>query len=447
MTKLQRYKTGQIIELIETISHGGQGEIWKTNKNGFVAKIYSSVDSILVEKLQVMVDNPPEDTMRKKGHVSIAWPEDLLRDSNEKFVGFIMPEIGNGQTLINVYNPSQRENVAPGFNWLYLHITALNVAIIIEAIHAKNYIVGDIKPENLLVNSRALVSIVDTDSFQIRHPQIKKNCPSSVSFQIRHPQIEKIYRCPVGSEEYTPPELIGKDFKTIDRLEIHDCFGLGVIIYHLLFGYHPYDGIDKSGGKPTNLNERISKTSWPHAPNSPISPSMISIPLDIVHPKIQTCFHRCFTVGSENPHLRPSAKEWRDALEVAIADLTDCSNETGHQYAKTYGKCYWCERKLEIGGYDIFPTVPDSSKYTVTAFRASLKVNQSTPLADQPKTSVTLQPPRKVYPREPIKKHSSPIVQWITVTAVTLASLVGIPPIRENITLPVINRLIQIIHK
>jgi DNA-binding helix-hairpin-helix protein with protein kinase domain len=430
MAQLQTDKKGQIIELIETINHGGQGDIWKTSKNGFVAKMYYSVDAMLVEKLQVMVDYPPEDPMRKKGHVSIAWPEDLLRDSNGKFVGFIMPKIGNGQTLINVYNPSQRENVAPGFNWLYLHITALNVAIIIEAIHAKNYIVGDLKPENLLVNPKALVSIVDTDSFQIRHPQTQKSYP-----------------CTVGSEEYTPPELIGKDFKTIDRLEIHDRFGLGVIIYHLLFGYHPYDGIDKSGGKPTNLNERISKTSWPHAPNSPISPSMISIPLDIVHPKIKTCFHRCFTVGSENPHLRPSAKEWRDALEVAISDLTDCPNEAGHQYAKTYGKCYWCERKLQMKGYDIFPSVPDSSKYTVVAFRASLKVNQSTPLADQPKTSVTLQHPRKVYPREPIKKDSSPIVQWITVTVVTLASLVGIPPIRENITLPVIHRLIQIIHK
>ncbi|MFB2917876.1 helix-hairpin-helix domain-containing protein [Aerosakkonema funiforme] len=407
MTELQRYRTSQRIELIKQISHGGQGNIWKTSQNGFVAKIYYSVDSILLEKLQVMVDNPPEDTMRKKGHVSIVWPEDLLTDSNGKFVGFIMPEIGNGQTLINVYNPSQRENMAPGFNWLYLHITALNVAIIVESIHAKNYIIGDIKAENLLVNPKALVSIVDTDSFQIRHPQT-----------------QEIYPCTVGSEEYTPPELIGKDFKTIDRLEIHDHFGLGVIIYHLLFGYHPYEGVDKTGEKPTNLNERISKTSWPHAPKSPISPSIISIPLDIVHPKIKTCFHRCFTVGSENPHLRPSAKDWRDALEVAIADLTDCPNEAGHQYAKTYGKCYWCERKLQMKGYDIFPTVLDSSKYTFAAFRASQKSS-----------------------KDPIKKPPSLIVSWITVTVVTLASLVGIPPVRENITLPLIKQLIQIIHK
>lgn len=408
MKELNCYKTGQRIGLTEQISHGGQGDIWKTSQNGFVAKIYYSVDSMLIEKLQVMVDNPPEDPMKKKGHVSIAWPEDLLQDSNGKFVGFIMPEIGNGQTLIKVYNPSQRENLAPGFNWFYLHITALNVAIIVEAVHNKNYVIGDIKPENLLVNPKALVSIVDTDSFQIRHPKT-----------------EKIYRCPVGSQEYTPPEMIGKDFTKVDRLEIQDRFGLGVIIYHLLFGYHPYEGVDdESGGKATNLNERISKTSWPHAPNSPISPSIISIPLDIVHPKIKTCFHRCFTVGSENPHLRPSAKEWRDALEVAIADLTDCPNETGHQYAKTYGKCYWCERKLQMRGYDIFPTVLDSSKYTVAAFKASQKSS-----------------------KEPIKKHSSPIVQWITVTALTLASLVGIPPVRENITLPLIKHLIQTIHK
>lgn len=163
MKKFYLNKTGQIIKLTKKISHGGQGEIWKTSQNGWIAKIYYSVDSILAEKLQVMVDYPPEDPMKTKSHVSIAWPKDLLKDSNGKFLGFIMPEIANSCTLINIYNPTRREKIVPGFNWLYLHIAALNVATIIEAVHSKNYVIGDIKTENLLVNSKAIVSIVDTD--------------------------------------------------------------------------------------------------------------------------------------------------------------------------------------------------------------------------------------------------------------------------------------------
>ncbi|MHC5718710.1 MAG: serine/threonine protein kinase [Nostoc sp.] len=43
----------------------------------------------------------------------------------------------------------------------------------------------DIKPQNILVNDRALPSIIDTDSFQVRNP-VNGN----------------IYRCPVGSPDY-----------------------------------------------------------------------------------------------------------------------------------------------------------------------------------------------------------------------------------------------------
>ncbi|MDJ0736311.1 MAG: hypothetical protein QNJ47_19980 [Nostocaceae cyanobacterium] len=101
----------------------------------------------------------------------------------------------------------------------------MNIASIIEAIHAAGYVLGDMKPENILVNNRALPSIIDTDSFQVRHPNNRK-----------------VYRCLVGSNGFTPPELIGKDFSIINQTEIHDRFRLAVIIYHLLFGESPFKG-------------------------------------------------------------------------------------------------------------------------------------------------------------------------------------------------------------
>jgi len=38
----------------------------------------------------------------------------------------------------------------------------------IEAIHYKNYVIGDLNESNVLVKSSALVSVIDTDSFQVR---------------------------------------------------------------------------------------------------------------------------------------------------------------------------------------------------------------------------------------------------------------------------------------
>ncbi len=42
-----------------------------------------------------------------------------------------------------------------------------------------------------------MTSIIDTDSFQVRDLQSNK-----------------VYRCTVGSEGFTPPELLDKDFET-----------------------------------------------------------------------------------------------------------------------------------------------------------------------------------------------------------------------------------------
>ncbi|MEH2179123.1 hypothetical protein [Nostoc sp.] len=109
---------------------------------------------------------------------------------------------------ISPYILSRKFNV----DWRFFHTTALNIASIIEAIHISGYVLGDIKPQNIFVNDRALPSIIDTDSFQVRNP--KNN---------------KVYRCLVGSEDFTPPELIDKDFSSIDQTEVHDRFRLAVI--------------------------------------------------------------------------------------------------------------------------------------------------------------------------------------------------------------------------
>ena len=57
-----------------------------------------------------------------------------------------------------------------------------------RALHERGYVVGDVNESNILVNRGALVTLIDTDSFQVR-------------------SAEQVYRCRVGKPEYTPPEL------------------------------------------------------------------------------------------------------------------------------------------------------------------------------------------------------------------------------------------------
>lgn len=328
------------IVLNQKIASSGEGTVWTTDLPGFLAKLYHQPTADRIDKLKVMVAHPPKNPMRHHHHVTFAWPQDLLVDAQGNGLGFLMPEIVDGVKLSLIYNPKLRSRKAPRFNWYYLHTAALNFALALKSLHEEGYIVGDVKPQNLLVNSRALISVIDADSFQVRDPLTKT-----------------LYRCLVGSEGFTPVELLGKELATIDQEEVHDRFRLGVMIYLLLFGDQPFKGKWIGRGESPQPSELIRQGAWPYAPNSQVQPGPNTIPLSILHPQLQVCFQRCFTAGHQNPQERPSAQDWGDALKLAITDLRMCHLENNHHYSRTYGRCYWCDRRASLG-VDIFSPVP-----------------------------------------------------------------------------------------
>ncbi len=88
---------------------------------------------------------------------------------------------------------------------------------------------------------------------------------------------------------------------------------------------------------------------------------MLCIQKLVVHPEIKRCFLKCFNDGHTAPHLRPTAEDWHNALQMAVNDLTVCGKVDSHQYSQSYGKCYWCERAAKLG-VDIFPAVPGTAR-------------------------------------------------------------------------------------
>jgi DNA-binding helix-hairpin-helix protein with protein kinase domain len=255
-----------------------------------------------------------------------------------------MPEIIGGEQLVNVCNPSRRNRLGLEIDWHFLHITARNIAALVQTIHAEGYVLGDIKLQNILVNNRALPSIIDIDSFQVKDATTRK-----------------IYRCPVASEGFTPAELLGKDISSEDQQEVHDRFRLGVVIYHLLFGNHPFQGQWKESGDPPELNELIRDGFWPYSLSNAIRPSIRTIPLEIINPVIQQCFLRCFNEGHRNISARPTARDWVEALDIASSKLLTCNEINSHYYSSSSGHCYWCKRS-NLLGVDIFSSLKSKIK-------------------------------------------------------------------------------------
>ena len=298
----------------------------------YLAKIYREPEKQDFKKLRYMISHPPRDpTKSTRGHISIAWPEDLLMAENGKPVGFIMPFIRKGLPLVKIYNPSHRKKCAPGFNWQYLHVTAYNVALIVEALHEIGYVVGDIQSQNMLVNPQAMVSIIDTDSFQVT---IERG---------------KIYRCPVGASGFTPPELLGKNLRDVDRNKYHDCFGMAVLFHQLLMGYHPYSGKWTGEDQPLGIDDFIRMGDWVGDTKGKLERGRWCVPFQIVDSRLQVLFFRAFTEGFDDPRRRPEPKEWREALKDVIDELRPCEHVKMHFYSGDKPCCWTCEWQASMG--------------------------------------------------------------------------------------------------
>lgn len=361
MTFLICGSTSERITLLSEIADSGEAKVWRTNHHGYLAKIYHEPTPERMEKLAVMIAHPPKEPNSHLNHISFAWPNSSLRNPQGDYVGFLMPEVKGGKELIDVYNPQRRKKLKLEIDWRFLHTSALNIASLIAALHEAGYVLGDINPKNILVNNRALPSIIDTDSFQVKSPQNGK-----------------IHRCLVGFPGYTPPELMGKDFAKIEQTEVHDRFRLALIIYQLLFsGNSPFEGKWTGAGETPELDERIKRGIWLYSENSLIERVDRTIPLKIVHPAIRECFIKCFNDGYKNPHLRPTAKEWLEALRIGNDRLTVCDRVDSHFYSRTYGSCYWCDRSAKLG-VDIFPGVVKVNSSVVVGSKSQFQVFAAT---------------------------------------------------------------------
>ena len=399
-------------QLGQKLAQGGEGEIFLTADRSLVAKVYheGKMTPEAEQKLRAMLANPPHDSMRGQGRVSIAWVVDLVT-VNGIVKGYTMPllekakdehlsnpgaNLSKCRDLIDFYNPSTRRKNFPWFHYGYLIKTARNIAIVTNSLHAKGYAIGDVNESNILVALDTIVTFVDTDSFQV-------------------PGRGKNFRCQVGKPEYTPPELQGVSFKEIDRTQAHDLFGLGVLIFQLLMqGQHPFAGKYQGQGETPEIKDRIKAGHFHHGKNKqvpytpiPMAPAFTILPLSL-----QGLFIQCFELGHNAPERRPTAEQWNQALKEADRELRRCSVNEHHFYAQHLPQCPWCEMSQQFGGRDPFPSQAEIQGVTELQKPSFLEqpttsIAPQIPTVIQSKTSIT--PTTSIAPTTSSQNTSTPI--------------------------------------
>jgi hypothetical protein len=324
---------------------------------------------------------PPKDSTQMPGHVSIAWPVDLLYDRQNQLAGYLMPQVYNATSILDVFNPRRRMRLLPGFNRKYLHRTARNLATALGSLHESGYIVGDINESNIMVTPSAMVTLIDTDSFQVT-------------------TAKEVFSCPVGKPEYTPPELQGVAFQEALRTTRHDAFGLAVLVFQLLMnGSHPFRAQWLGPGDPPPLEERIRINCFPYVvqPECPVAPPRNAPGLDVLEPQLADLFRRCFIDGYTEPQKRPTPGQWARALFDAEKSLVQCNH--GHFHADHLAECPECD---QVRRYPVVASPPVRSPKPIS--QVAVQPAASPPEPDQ--TGVRWQP-------------------WLAVMAITIV-LVGV---------------------
>lgn len=333
----------------QKLGAGGEGTIFAIREtSASVAKIFHNPSVCHLRKLEAMLANPCIDSGRVAA--GVAWPEGLLfadtGTGNQIFVGYLMPRVRGAQPIMEFYHPKTRRQKCPRFDYRYLLRAGLNLTNTLQVAHSRGYVIGDINESNLLVADNACVTLVDADSWQVRDPKTGT-----------------IFRCSVGKPDFTPPELQGKNLGEVNRSSLHDRFSLGVLLFKLqMEGVHPFDGVFQGVGEVAPIEARIAAGHFPHGKRAvPYVPKPLAPPFQILHPKLQELFVRCFEDGHFDPRVRPDARTWRDTIHEAENSLIQCNVNGQHWYGDHLDHCPWCERATRLGGLDPFPTGAASS--------------------------------------------------------------------------------------
>ena len=211
-------RDGETILLGEQIGKGGEGSVFKCNYrgifgDGYVLKIYHNgkLNVLRLKKLALMSKSP----VRYEG---ICWPEKLIFSMSGEPVGYLMQGI-SGKNMGSIFTgPDRVRETFP--RWTRQDLVRLAIRILqrYQYLHIFGILGGDLRMKNIVLDADGSPNIMDVDSAQVQ----------------RIP-------CPVGFEDFTPPELQGVLFDSQLRTYQNESFSAAVLVFMtLFFGQHPY---------------------------------------------------------------------------------------------------------------------------------------------------------------------------------------------------------------
>ena len=275
---------GEVVELGKEIACGGEGTVYDIDDSN-VAKLYFDPKDRL-SKMRAFIN--------KGIHIKgVCIPNRLLFDENNNFVGFTMQKAGGKSLQSSIFQPKLFKLIFP--NWTKIELTKLAITILkkIDLLHTNDILIGDINPFNINVVDYNEVYFLDTDSYQVDR-----------------------FPCPVGTVDFTPPELQGINYSNFLRTKQHELYSVATLLFMIyLPGKHPYS---RSGGGEKKENIKNHDFVFPlgdedveATPKGQWEAIWYSLPFDL-----RQSFYNVFKLNMRYP-----IKYWIEILYKYIEEL------------------------------------------------------------------------------------------------------------------------------
>jgi len=272
-------------KILETLGRGGMGEV------------YAALDSRLNRRVALKI-LPPEvaDDAERRARfqreartvATLNHPNIVTIHSVEQSgdTHFITMELVEGQTLADVIPAS-------GLPLEVFFRLAIPLADALSAAHERGITHRDLKPSNIMVSRDGRVKVLDFGLAKVRYP-----AEASALSEIRTESMTGAGRI-VGTVSFMSPEQA--EGRPVDHRT--DIFSLGIVLYQMLTGRHPF-----AGDTPAATLSAILKDT---------PPSVVELKPDVPH-EVSRVVRRCL---SKEP-----ARRYQSSLDLRI-DLEEIREE------------------------------------------------------------------------------------------------------------------------
>ncbi len=280
------------------LGEGGEGAVHLVGGDpGSVLKIWhpGRTPQDADAKIRHLVNNPVAPDLGATWHIT--WPQRMVME-NGGIAGYTMPILNPNESwepIVEYYNRRAAQSTGTA-QAREIQIDdrvrmARNLALGFRAVHEAGYVIGDVNEKNVEVNRQNDIAMVDCDSYGFTDAASGRTFSNGM-----------------GRPEFQAPEA-QSDYN--NRTQEQDLFGLAVVIFHLLTGYHPYT----VNNQPNHAlpGERISNWLFAPAGRGVTAPDPYNAAWNTLTDTQKELFLRCFDRAHQG-QPRPTPEEWVEAL-------------------------------------------------------------------------------------------------------------------------------------